>query len=56
MTVKEILVLATEFLKIVRTVYSELQKQKNRGELEDVRKAIEKLDINKLRDSVLGRK
>jgi len=54
MTVKEITTLIAEFLKIVRVVYSELQKQKNEGELKDVKKAVEKLDLNKLRDSILG--
>lgn len=56
MNVKEIITLISEFLKIVRVVYSELQKQKNKGELKDVRKAVEKLDLNKLRNSILGRK
>lgn len=52
MTPKEIIVLIMEFLKIVKTVHSELQEQKNKGELEDVRKALEKVDLNKLRDSI----
>jgi len=52
MTAKEIITLIAEFLKIIRVVYSELQKQKNKGELEDVRKALEKVDLNKLRDSI----
>lgn len=52
MTAKEIIVLIVEFLKIVKTVYAELQEQKNKGELEDVRKALEKVDLNKLRDSI----
>jgi len=52
MTAKGIIVLIVEFLKIAKTVYSEIQKQKNKGELEDVRKALEKVDLNKLRDSI----
>jgi len=52
MTAKEIIVLIVEFLKIAKTVHTELKKQKNKGELEDVRKALEKVDLNKLRDSI----
>jgi len=52
MTPKEIIILILEFLKITKTVYAEFQKQKNKGELEDVRKALEKVDLNKLRDSI----
>ncbi len=52
MTAKEIIILILEFLKITKKVYAELQEQKNKGELEDVRKALEKVDLNKLRDSI----
>ena len=52
MTPKEIIILILEFLKITKTVYTEIRKQKNKGELEDVRKALEKVDLNKLRDSI----
>ena len=52
MTAKEIIVFIMEFLKIVKRVHTELQEQKNKGELEDVRKALEKVDLNKLRDSI----
>jgi len=52
MTAKEIIVLIMEFLKIAKKVHTELKKQKNKGELEDVRKALEKVDLNKLRDSI----
>jgi len=52
MTPKEIIVLIMEFLKITKAVYMEFQKQKNKGELEDVRKAVEKVNLNKLRDSI----
>jgi ABC-type Mn2+/Zn2+ transport system ATPase subunit len=52
MTAKEIIILILEFLKITKTVYAKLQEQKNKGELEDVRKALEKVDLNKLRDSI----
>jgi len=56
MTVKEITTLIAEILKIIRVVYSDLQKQKNKGELRDVRKALKETDLNKLRDLILDRK
>lgn len=53
---KEIFKILSELFKIFRSVYSEVRKNQNEKEIKDVREAIEKTDLNKLRDSVLNRK
>ena len=53
---KEILLILIELLKIFKRAFSEVNKKKNEQEIRDVKEAIENLDLNALRDSVLNRK
>lgn len=53
---KNLLTIILEFLKVFRKAYLEIRKKKREGELEDVRKTIKELDLNKLRDSILPRR
>lgn len=53
---KQIFQIITELLRIFRRAFSEVKKKQNEKEITDVREALKEVDINKLRDSVLGRK
>ncbi len=52
----DIFKILTELFKIFINAFSQIRKKKNEKEISDVKEAIEKTDLNKLRDSVLNRK
>jgi len=52
----DIFKILTELFKIFRRAFSEAKKKKNEEEIGDVKEAIEKTDLNKLRDEILGHK
>ena len=51
---KEWLILLKELLKIGRKTYLEIKKKKKQKEISNVREAISEVDINALRDLILG--
>ncbi len=53
---KQWLVLIRELLKISQKAYLEIKKKKKQKEISDVREAIKDVDLNALRDLILGDK
>ncbi len=51
----DILKILTELFKIFRRAFSEAKKNQNEKEISDVKDAIKKTDINKLRNEILDR-
>ena len=51
---KQWLILLKNLLKIGQKTYLEIKKKKKQKEITDVRKAIAEVDLNNLRDLILG--
>ena len=51
---KAIIKLAFELFKLLRIELKKAKKRKNEKEISDVKESIKKVDVNKLRDLILG--
>ena len=51
---KEILKLAFELFKLLRIELKKAKKRKNEKEISDVKTAIKEIDVDRLRDLILG--